>query len=213
MENNDNEVFEKCNLNDFFEEVEKQHQKNLEFDKKHPIFSKIINYWYQFSNPGPIWWLKYRLIPRHRYHVVKTNLKPGYHDPRTRILHAVFCDFESWALSDYHTDGYIVSGKINIPKNIVGDAKVSYDNGTTASEEDIEYYKSKKDMFDDLREAYVWWTSINRNPEKWIEDTCFIGDGTENNKYKWDIDLENKLEDEIADKLQKVIKHYRNLWN
>jgi len=32
----------------------------------------------------------YRLFPRHRYHIVKTGLKPGWHDTDERILHANF---------------------------------------------------------------------------------------------------------------------------
>lgn len=34
------------------------------------------------------WWLKYRLLPKHQYHLVRTGLEPGYHDYDERMLHA-----------------------------------------------------------------------------------------------------------------------------
>lgn len=43
------------------------------------------------------WWeMKYRVVPSHRYHVVKTGLKPGCYDQDTRILHAcmaLLCEY------------------------------------------------------------------------------------------------------------------------
>lgn len=35
------------------------------------------------------WWILHRVHPKHRYHVVKLNLEPGYYDPDARILYAV----------------------------------------------------------------------------------------------------------------------------
>lgn len=34
------------------------------------------------------WALKHRFIPRHKYHIIRTSLEPGYWDPDTRILYA-----------------------------------------------------------------------------------------------------------------------------
>jgi hypothetical protein len=42
------------------------------------------------------WWVLHRLVPKHRYHVVNTGLRPGYHDIDERILHAsmaLLCDY------------------------------------------------------------------------------------------------------------------------
>lgn len=36
------------------------------------------------------WWVMHRIHPRHRYHVVRTGLPPGYWDFDTQILHACF---------------------------------------------------------------------------------------------------------------------------
>jgi len=36
------------------------------------------------------WWVRHRIDPRHRYHVVSTGLPPGYHDPDVRLTAAIF---------------------------------------------------------------------------------------------------------------------------
>ena len=36
-----------------------------------------------------VWAFKHRFIPKHKYHIIRTSLKPGYWDPDTQILHAV----------------------------------------------------------------------------------------------------------------------------
>lgn len=42
------------------------------------------------------WWLKYRFVKSHRYHIVYTDLEPGYHDEDERILHACFALLEEY---------------------------------------------------------------------------------------------------------------------
>lgn len=36
----------------------------------------------------PIWKFKYRFISKHKYHIVRTGLKPGYYDPDTLMLYS-----------------------------------------------------------------------------------------------------------------------------
>lgn len=36
------------------------------------------------------WWFKYRLLPWHRHHVIKTGLPPGYSDKREILLYVSF---------------------------------------------------------------------------------------------------------------------------
>lgn len=47
-----------------------------------------LSFWWRRFVTEPIWWVKHRLIPRHRYHVVKTSLKPGYYDQDHRLMYA-----------------------------------------------------------------------------------------------------------------------------
>lgn len=57
------------------------------------------------------WWSLHRFHPRYRYHVVKTNLKPGYYDPDTLIFETTFKlltdyveDNEKWDAIDWEGD-------------------------------------------------------------------------------------------------------------
>lgn len=43
-----------------------------------------------------IWWFRYRLWPRNRYHTLKLG-KPGYSDPRHQLIHAVMGIVERYA--------------------------------------------------------------------------------------------------------------------
>jgi len=36
------------------------------------------------------WWFLHRFHPNHQYHIIRTGLKPGYHDPDKRITSAIF---------------------------------------------------------------------------------------------------------------------------
>lgn len=44
----------------------------------------------QNSVSNGFWWVRHRIDPRHRYHIVRTGLKPGYHDKDDLMLHACF---------------------------------------------------------------------------------------------------------------------------
>lgn len=48
-------------------------------------FARLHRRWVK----NPYWAIVHRINPRHRYHVMKTGLPPGYYDPDTRLLYAV----------------------------------------------------------------------------------------------------------------------------
>jgi hypothetical protein len=50
----------------------------------------VLRYRVQRPLQDARWWLVHRLCPKHRYHIVDTGLRPGYHDPDTQMLHACF---------------------------------------------------------------------------------------------------------------------------
>ena len=63
--------------------------------------SSPIRYWLTETVPtffgrlrykchNALWWVRHRIDPRHRYHVVHTGLKPGYYDKDYLILHSCF---------------------------------------------------------------------------------------------------------------------------
>lgn len=57
------------------------------------VFRKIrTNVWYPFVRffKDIKYWFVYRFDPRHRYHIVKTDLRPGYYDTDHRMFSACF---------------------------------------------------------------------------------------------------------------------------
>ncbi len=64
-----------------------------DYFKNRTKFQKLRDFvWYQLPRILKDWWweLIHRLHPRHKYHIIRTGLKPGYWDPDTRITFAVF---------------------------------------------------------------------------------------------------------------------------
>lgn len=49
------------------------------------IINKIIK-----RTKDIIWEIKYRVIPKHRYHVIKTGLPPGWHDRDDVLISTIF---------------------------------------------------------------------------------------------------------------------------
>jgi len=52
------------------------------------------------------WWFIHRFHPSHKYHLVDTGLKPGYHDPDIRIMHAIFSEAERFVEDNITFWGY-----------------------------------------------------------------------------------------------------------
>lgn len=47
----------------------------------------FYSWWLRSNIRDAYWWVMHRVSPRHRYHVIRTGLKPGYYDTDTQILH------------------------------------------------------------------------------------------------------------------------------
>lgn len=168
--------------------------KQENFKKNHPILFKIQGLWLQIKNGDPLWWFKYRFVKKHQYHIVHTGLKPGYHDARTKILYGIFAEFANWAETDRHYEGPIVMS-----------------NSKQFDDPDYrEYYLLKKEMFDDLQEAYAWWIKIGRDPERYLESFRFSYD---NEKVTYNYDKEVEFNEECSKMAGKIIKHLFELWN
>lgn len=43
-----------------------------------------------------VWWFKYRLQPKHQYHIIRTGLRPGYHDVCTLMPVAIVKLFKDY---------------------------------------------------------------------------------------------------------------------
>src|ERR1700733_10296632 len=80
---------------DEWEEIEVAQRKN------HPIAYFILHdCYYSLSSmkrryiKDSIWWLRYRLQKKHKYHLIDTKLEPGYYDTDSILLHGCFSAFE-----------------------------------------------------------------------------------------------------------------------
>ena len=49
------------------------------------------------------WWVIHRVVPKHRYHVAKTGLTPGYYDPCVRVLATIFTETEAFVAHQQDT--------------------------------------------------------------------------------------------------------------
>lgn len=73
-------------------------------------------------------WFRYRLIPRHRYHIIRTGLRPGYYDIDYRILHGMFS-----LLVDY------------------------VEKEKCFERIDWDWAEDQREVFKEIRELYHWW--------------------------------------------------------
>jgi hypothetical protein len=98
-----------------------------------------------------LYWFRYRLIPRHRHHVVAPRtVKPGYIDPREMLLHCnfhIFAEFMTYQLSD--------------------DCRVLWyypeldEIEDSSTIEDYEHKVTRNATWNTMMELYNWW-SIER---------------------------------------------------
>lgn len=42
------------------------------------------------------WAFKYRFVPKHKYNIIRTGLKPGYYDPSIKITFGIFEEVSRW---------------------------------------------------------------------------------------------------------------------
>ena len=164
------------------EQSKKSHPVKYFLSETFPIFfGRIKN---RISDG--IYWVKYRTMPRHKYHLVKTGLSPGYYDKDALILHACF----------------------NLLKDFVEVEKpfehfeIKDDNNSI-----LEHWKEISDI-------YQWWTVIRPKREEpnspisdnWWEDPKVM---------EWALkcgDLEAACDKEDEEMLIRLMKVRLHLW-
>ena len=148
------------------------------------------------------YWFAYRFIPKHRYNILRTGLKPGYYDPSEQILYAVFNSFAEWYETSHHL--------------MARDEEEIREMLTPVFKGDLigkDYYETNKKTFEELKSLYVWWTEIvKRDPMKWIEEQVFHKDKDPVSNFRFDSELEEKLEEECTDKLKLLVSHRKSMW-
>jgi len=141
-----------------------------------------------------LWELRYRFDPRHKYNILKTGLEPGYYDPDIQIMYAVMNAFATW-----------------VETNDALDSKIILAQEPVFEEQETEdYYQSRKDSFDDFREAYRLWLKFERDPLGYSDRVCLTKNDYGTLGYNWDLDRE--IKDESARMVGLVVKHLNHLW-
>jgi hypothetical protein len=95
-----------------------------------------------------VFWFLYRLHPEHRYHVVRTGLRPGYWEIEDRMLHAMF------SLLLEHVDA---EGLENIEATATDEAEDCPDDWRRASREKLELVR--------------WWKQVRPQQHRALRET------------------------------------------
>lgn len=155
---------------------------------------------YKFFYDFPLrWWFNHRFVPKHRYNIIRTGLPPGYYDPDDQLLHGIFNTFCEWYENDHHLMGR--------NEEEIDEMCTPHFEGDTFGKE---MYESRKQEYEDLKKAYLWWTkTAKKDFNKLIKDACYK---RINDSLIYDYRLEEALEKEATDMLILVIKYRRSLW-
>lgn len=192
---------------------------------QHPVqyfFRETVAGWLDsiFFRVSRVWWaLKHRVIPKHRHHVLRPrSLKPGYHDPDSKIRAAAF------DILSEHAEGLMGDGvkgtlweEIDIPE--------TDDDGRSFMLEQI-------DREAEIIELRNWW--VNVRPARDVEDIAPPPDEPEGAPFLWMIREEyegteeyeafgkwaveaGKVEEDFAkedeEKFIQLVKLLPHLWN
>ena len=147
-----------------------------------------------YNFPGR-WWFAHRFIPRHRYNILRTDLKPDYYDPDTQITYAIFKAFSEWYENDQR---YLARNEKEIEEMCHDEiGKTNYEMNKTA--------------YQTLKDVYLWWTqTVKKDIEQYEYEK--IKDFGDYEDYIEVMKIEAKVYDEVTEKLITIIKHRDRLW-
>lgn len=169
----------------------------------------------------------YRMFPRHRYHIVKTGLEPGYYDTDYRMLHANFqllvdfieCELAwmeySMNFEKYGNIGWFKRWRFKRNKEMgleYLEWKMNLTLGEDPGGSQAAYAKEKFAI-------YKWWTEERpknwENLDKQLHEWILIKDAddsiaTDYFKAYWE--REEKLHQDDEDMLIRLMKIRRGLW-
>ena len=198
---------------------------------------KLYDIWFDIKNAvkNAERWIAFRTYDK--YHVVKTDLEPGYYDIDTRILHSNFTLIVDFVEIEKASLQYIFASHERT-KNF--GSRVSFNNLTKAQkrelglqylnweiENDEEFFpKQQKVSAKEVKELYLWWTETRPSRidpyDKYEEEldklrrplgTMLEKDKKKlNNLYKNIGKLEDQYEKEDDTMLIRLMKVRRNLW-
>jgi len=142
------------------------------------IISKISNVYY---------WFQYRLHPAYKYHLIKTGLKPGYHEIDNRMINGMFNILKEFCENEqpYHDWCWnnkgekFISGKEAALKSLKWQKELVYTEDDIFNDNDkhlIGQLTPQAEKAIELETLYLWWVEIYPNrvdPYDCYEDPYF----------------------------------------
>lgn len=129
----------------------------------------ILSVAYRRYVTDPIWWIKYRIHPDHKYHIVRTGLSPNYYDTDTIMLHAIMTmvvDFVEIENKGHWMESVLAAKQDNIKRSNIEKA------GKEETWEDDLMPQHQIDCIIACDDAHVWWTK--RVPKREEEEVDIV---------------------------------------
>lgn len=171
-------------------------------EKEKPISNFLVNtlpHWFDKRIKDPstkaAWWLRYRLQPSQKYHLIDTGLEPRYHEIDTRMLHGMFnmlkdfCEYEQpyhdwcWQSIDDENNGKkrrkFKSGREAALESFKWQKELVYKEEELMRVEDAELIGQPTEQAknaEELEKLYLWWVDVypnRRDPHDVYEDPYF----------------------------------------
>ena len=197
---------------------------------------KLYDIWFDIKNAvkNAERWIAFRTYDK--YHVVKTDLEPGYYDIDTRILHSNFSLLVDFVEIEKASLQYFFASYEEAKNN----SRVSFNKLTKEQkkelglqylnweiENDEEFFpKQQKVSAKEIKNLYLWWTEVrpsridpyDKYEEELDELSGSLNNMPEKNKkklinlYKKIGKLEDQYEKEDDAMLIRLMNVRRNLW-
>lgn len=197
---------------------------------------KLYDIWFDIKNAvkNAERWIAFRTYDK--YHVLKTDLKPGYYDIDTRILHSNFTllvdfvEIEKASLQYFFASYEEAKNKSRVSFNkLTKEQKkelgLQYLNWEIENDEEF-FPKQQKVSAKEIKNLYLWWTEVrpsridpyDKYEEELDELSGSLNNMPEKNKkklinlYKKIGKLEDQYEKEDDAMLIRLMNVRRNLW-
>lgn len=134
--------------------------------KNHPIAFFLFNDVYYYLShkkrrlSDAVWWVKYRTMKKHKYHLIDTKLDPGYHDTDHVIFHGCFSAFEDFIEKDIGIKG--VKWQRDYYKKMLDEKnweEWERKHSATDKKKHMQRNKERCTQYTEMLRLYDWWKS------------------------------------------------------
>lgn len=141
-------------------------------ERKYPvryIIARVVPRWVARQHSRlmkGVFWFTYRLVPKHKYHLIRTGLKPGYYEIDTRMLYGCFSLLreyvESEIASRWTEDG--LTGAAAGLSQLAWESELTYDEFEShGNPELIGLPTPQAEAAREIIELYNWWVNVRQS--------------------------------------------------